>query len=75
MSKYLLDADLNCTQNFNIYNGLKPTLNKKAVMFVGHEGGGSSQTYNVRTKTEEQASELKNVLEREIAFVKAKESE
>ncbi|KAE9411205.1 hypothetical protein BT96DRAFT_2265 [Gymnopus androsaceus JB14] len=61
--------------NFNIYNGLKPTLNKKAVMFVGHEGNGSSQTYNVRTKTEEQASELKNALEREITFVKAKESE
>ncbi|KAF5389401.1 hypothetical protein D9757_004262 [Collybiopsis confluens] len=60
--------------NFNIYNGLKPTQNKKALMFVGHENG-VSQTYNVRTKTEEQATELKNVLEREIAFVKAKQDE
>jgi nucleoporin NUP2 len=40
-------------------------------MFVGHEGA-TSQTYNVRMKTEEQAAELKNALDREIAFVKAK---
>ncbi|KIK67144.1 hypothetical protein GYMLUDRAFT_238477 [Collybiopsis luxurians FD-317 M1] len=58
--------------NFNIYHGLKPTQNKKALMFVGHEDG-VSQTYNVRTKTEEQATELKSILDREIAFVKAKQ--
>ncbi|KAJ3891075.1 hypothetical protein GG344DRAFT_77278 [Lentinula edodes] len=58
--------------NFNIYKGLQPTVNKKALMFVGHEGG-ASQTYNLRTKTEDQALELKEVLDREIAFVKAKQ--
>ncbi|KAJ3749012.1 hypothetical protein DFH05DRAFT_1389340 [Lentinula detonsa] len=58
--------------NFNLYTGLKPTINKKALMFVGHEDG-VSQTYNLRTKTEDQALELKQVLDREIAFVKAKQ--
>ncbi|KAJ4468116.1 hypothetical protein J3R30DRAFT_1674957 [Lentinula aciculospora] len=58
--------------NFNLYTGLKPTVNKKTLMFIGHEGG-ASQTYNIRTKTEDQASELKKVLDREIAFVKAKQ--
>ncbi|KAJ3827303.1 hypothetical protein EV361DRAFT_909383 [Lentinula raphanica] len=60
--------------NFNLYTGLKPTVNKKALMFVGHEGG-VSQTYNLRTKTEDQAVELKTVLDREIAFVKAKQQD
>jgi len=41
-------------------------------MFVGHDEGGVSQTYNVRMKTEEQAADLKSALEREITFVKAK---
>lgn len=40
-------------------------------MFVGHDQG-ASVTYNVRLQTEEQAKELKDVLDREIAFVKAK---
>ncbi|KAF5370587.1 hypothetical protein D9758_001823 [Tetrapyrgos nigripes] len=57
--------------NFNLYGGLNPSQTKKTVMFVGHEGE-TSQTYNVRMKTEEQAAELKNALEREITFVKAK---
>ncbi|KAK7472593.1 hypothetical protein VKT23_000706 [Stygiomarasmius scandens] len=60
------------TINFNLYGGLNPSQNKKAVMFVGHDEGGVSQTYNVRMKTEEQAADLKSALEREIMFVKAK---
>ncbi|KAF4567614.1 hypothetical protein EYR40_006615 [Pleurotus pulmonarius] len=57
--------------NFNLYTGLKPSLTKRTIMFVGHDQG-ASVTYNVRLQTEEQAKELKDVLDREIAFVKAK---
>ncbi|KAF9501936.1 hypothetical protein BDN71DRAFT_1500936 [Pleurotus eryngii] len=57
--------------NFNLYTGLKPSLTKRTIMFVGHDQG-ASVTYNVRLQTEEQAKELKEVLDREIAFVKAK---
>lgn len=59
------------SQNFKLYPGLQPTLAKKTVRFIGHEDG-VPQTYNVRTKTEDQARELKEALDREIAFVKAK---
>jgi nucleoporin NUP2 len=55
-----------------LYGGLKPTRKDKAVMVVGHENG-KSMTYNIRTKTEEQAEELLKALEREIEFVKAKQ--
>jgi nucleoporin NUP2 len=55
-----------------LYGGLKPTRKDKAVMVVGHENG-NSMTYNIRTKTEEQAEELLKALEREIEFVKAKQ--
>lgn len=60
--------------NFVLYAGLKPSLNQKSLTFVGHENG-TAQTYNIRVKTEDQARELKEVLEREIAFVKAKPSD
>ncbi|KAK7035465.1 hypothetical protein VNI00_011758 [Paramarasmius palmivorus] len=60
--------------NFALYAGLKPNLSAKSLTFVGHEAG-TAQTYNVRVKTEEQARELKEVLDREIAFVKAKSSD
>ena len=40
---------------------------------MGHSDG-LSQTYCVRLSSEEQASELKAALDREIEFVKAKES-
>ncbi|KAG2015691.1 ran/spi1 binding protein [Coprinopsis cinerea AmutBmut pab1-1] len=60
--------------NFKLYSGLKPSQAKKAVTFVGHDTNGVAQTYTVRVATEEQAVELKAALEREIEFVKAKES-
>lgn len=50
-------------------------MNAKAdhnvVSFVGHENGAQA-TYRVRTKTEEQAKDLKSALDREIEFVRAK---
>ncbi|KAH9485568.1 hypothetical protein JR316_0002478 [Psilocybe cubensis] len=58
--------------NFNLYSGLKPTQTKNSVTFMGHDAG-TSQTYSVRMPTETDAQELKGALEREIAFVKAKE--
>lgn len=65
--------DQDCGQNFNIYSGLKPSQTKKALTFVGHSNG-ASQTYSVRLQTEGQATELKEALDREIAFTKAKGS-
>jgi len=56
--------------NFVLYPGLKPSHAKKAVTFVGHDNG-VAQTYSVRVGSEDQAKELKEVLEREIASVKA----
>jgi nucleoporin NUP2 len=66
-------ADHPFAQNFNIYPGLKPSISKKALTFVGHSDG-ASQTYCVRLPSEEQANELKAALDREIEVVKAKES-
>lgn len=56
-------------QNFNLYSGLKVTQSKRALTFVGHNDG-ISQTYSVRLQNEEQATTLKDVLEKEIASVK-----
>ncbi|KAF8160750.1 hypothetical protein B0H34DRAFT_806238 [Crassisporium funariophilum] len=61
--------------NFKIYSGLKPSLLKKALTLVGHDEIGTSQTYCIRMPSEDQANQLKTVLDREIAFVKAKETE
>ncbi|KAF5317298.1 hypothetical protein D9611_003923 [Ephemerocybe angulata] len=58
--------------NFSLYSGLKPSVAKKAVTFIGHDKG-VAQTYSIRVPTEENAKDLKEALEREIAFVKAKE--
>ncbi|KAF9529239.1 hypothetical protein CPB83DRAFT_852916 [Crepidotus variabilis] len=58
--------------NFKIYSGLKPSVAKKALTFIGH-ADGVSQTYCVRLPNETQANELKAALDREIEFVKAKE--
>lgn len=58
--------------NFKIYSGLKPTQTKAALSFVGHDNG-VSQTYSVRVATEGEAKQLKDMFDREIAFVKAKE--
>ena len=60
-------------QNFNIYSGLKPSLVKKALTFVGHDNG-VSQTYCVRLPGEEQAQQLKEALDQEIESVTAKEN-
>jgi nucleoporin NUP2 len=57
-----------CSQNFKIYPGLAPNLQSKQVSFVGHDDG-VSQPYRLRLKTEEQATELKAALDREIAAV------
>jgi len=51
---------------------LKPTQTKAALSFVGHDNG-ASQTYSVRVATENEAKQLKDIFDREIAFVKAKE--
>jgi nucleoporin NUP2 len=51
---------------------LKPTQTKAALSFVGHDNG-VSQTYSVRVATENEAKQLKEMFDREIAFVKAKE--
>ncbi|KAG5638453.1 hypothetical protein H0H81_012518 [Sphagnurus paluster] len=58
--------------NFNIYSGLKPTQSKKALTFIGHDEAGASHTYSVRLQNEEHATSLKEAIDREIAFVKAK---
>ncbi|KAJ8077197.1 hypothetical protein AAF712_004094 [Marasmius tenuissimus] len=60
--------------NFNLYPGLAPSQSQKTLSFVGHEGG-NAQAYMIRVKTEEQARELKEVLDREIAFVKSKSTD
>ncbi|PBK73868.1 hypothetical protein ARMSODRAFT_952933 [Armillaria solidipes] len=59
--------------NFNLYPGLKPTVANKAISFIGHDENGVAQSYSVRTKTEDQLHALRDALEREISFVKAKE--
>ena len=62
---------LNAPQNFNIYPGMNTTASGKVVTFVGHEEG-TSTTYRLRVKSEEQANELKRAVDREIEFVKGK---
>ncbi|KAF8904420.1 hypothetical protein CPB84DRAFT_1772996 [Gymnopilus junonius] len=65
----------NVVLNFRLYGGLKLTQDTdqpNTLKFIGHEGG-VSQPYSVKVKTKENAAELKNILEREITFVKAKE--
>ena len=46
-------------------------LQDKGVAFMGHEDG-QPMPYRIRTKTVEQAQELKAALDREIEFVKGK---
>ncbi|KZT10680.1 uncharacterized protein LAESUDRAFT_755371 [Laetiporus sulphureus 93-53] len=62
------------TVNFALYSGMSPSISKNVVTFVGHDEGAPA-TYKFRTKTEEQANELKYALEREIEFVRAKSEE
>ena len=61
-----------CFKNFKIYSGLKPSLGKKALTFVGHDNG-VSQTYCVRLPGDEQAQQLKEALDQEIESVAVKE--
>ncbi|KAF8444605.1 hypothetical protein L210DRAFT_3758587 [Boletus edulis BED1] len=58
--------------NFRINKSLKPTLAKNAVSFVGYDDG-TPTSFSIRVKTEEQAKDLKQALEREIATVQAAE--
>ncbi|KAF8554200.1 hypothetical protein OG21DRAFT_1497229 [Imleria badia] len=58
--------------NFRLHGNLKPTLAKNAVSFVGYENS-TPTSFTVRAKTEEQAKDLKQALEREIAAVQAAE--
>ena len=60
------------SKNFKIYSGLKPSLVKKALTFVGHDDG-VSQTYCVRLPGEEQAQQLKEAFDQEIESVAVKE--
>ncbi|KAG6860765.1 hypothetical protein C0995_007797 [Termitomyces sp. Mi166 len=58
--------------NFKLYSGLKPTQNKKSLVFVGHDETGASQTYTVRLADEKAATTLREVLQKEIASIEAK---
>ncbi|OBZ71055.1 hypothetical protein A0H81_09037 [Grifola frondosa] len=56
------------TINFNVHAGMNTSLSEKVVSFMGHEEGRSTP-YMIRTKTTDQASALKQALDREIEFV------
>ncbi|KAI9569655.1 hypothetical protein HD554DRAFT_2171097 [Boletus coccyginus] len=58
--------------NFRMHGNLKPSLAKNAVSLVGYESS-TPASFSVRVKTEEQAKDLKQALEREIAAVQAVE--
>lgn len=58
-------------QNFRIYSGMNAKAEKTIVSFIGHENGAQA-TYRIRTKTEEQANDLKSALNREIEFIRSK---
>lgn len=64
-------TDASPPQNFRIYSGMNAKAEKNVVSFIGHENG-SQATYRIRTKTEEQANDLKSALDREIEFVRSK---
>lgn len=59
-------------QNFALYSGLHPTLNGKAVSFVGHDNG-QAVSYSLRMKTEDQARGLLEAMQRETATLKPKD--
>jgi len=58
--------------NFRIHGNLKPSLAKNAVSFVGYETS-TPTSFSIRTKTAEQAEDLKRALEREITAAHAAE--
>jgi len=55
--------------NFKLYAGFKVTQAKKSLTFIGHDNG-FAQTYNVRLPNDDQARELREAVEREVALVK-----
>lgn len=55
--------------NFRLFETLSPTLTKLNVSFVGHDDGVPA-SFRIRVKTAEQAQELKDALDREVAAVK-----
>jgi nucleoporin NUP2 len=63
-SKFLL-----CFQNFRLFASLNPSLMKTMISFVGHDDGAPA-SFRIRVKTPESAQELKDALDREVAFVK-----
>ncbi|KAH7888696.1 hypothetical protein F5I97DRAFT_737112 [Phlebopus sp. FC_14] len=52
--------------NFRLYNGLRPTVAKTMISFIGHDNG-TPASFRIRVKSEEQAAELKEAMDREIA--------
>jgi nucleoporin NUP2 len=58
--------------NFRVYAGLRPTLAKTLISFVGYEDS-TPTSFRVRVKTENQASELKQALDREVAALQTTE--
>ncbi|PIL29732.1 hypothetical protein GSI_08171 [Ganoderma sinense ZZ0214-1] len=61
------------TINFLVHGGLNPTVSDKVVSFMGHADGASTP-YRIRCKTADQAKDLKAALDRELEFVKSKDS-
>ncbi|KAL4073912.1 hypothetical protein J3A83DRAFT_4357823 [Scleroderma citrinum] len=59
--------------NFRLYAGLRLSLAKTSLSFVGHDNGAPA-SYRIRVKTDEQASELKMAIEGEIAALQASSS-
>lgn len=55
--------------NFRLFASLTPTLMKTMVSFVGHDEGVPA-SFRIRVKTPEQAQELKNAVDRDVAAVK-----
>jgi hypothetical protein len=52
-------------QNFNLYSGISPTSSKSFISFIGHESDGSHATFKVKVKSEQEATELTGVIEKE----------
>jgi nucleoporin NUP2 len=51
---------------------MKPSTNKQTVSFMGHDDQGNAAPFRLRIKTESAAQELKDVLDREVEFVKGR---
>ncbi|KAH0827861.1 hypothetical protein J3R83DRAFT_3488 [Lanmaoa asiatica] len=56
--------------NSRIYGGLKLSMTNTSISFIGYENS-TPTSFRVRVKTEEQAGDLKQAMEREIAAVQA----